>query len=160
MDTPSSGQDRAQQETDEELAGLIRRAEQHADAYIRGDTRTALDLAPHAHDFTLMPPNGGVRTEVDSSDEAVAATAEFFAGAGEARLEVVSAHRSGDLAVLAVVERQHGEVGGMPDQDWSLRVTLVYRREGREWRVVHRHADPLVQETSMETVSALAKGQL
>lgn len=143
---------------DGELANLMRRAEQHADAFIRGDMSTALAMAPPAHDFTLMPPGGGVLLEVDRSEEAIAETAEYFAGVGEARLELVSAHRSGDLAVLAVVERQHGEVGGLPDQDWSLRVTLVYRREGPEWQLVHRHADPLVHEITMKTVSELASG--
>ena len=39
--------------------------------------------------------------------------------------------RPDDLAVLAVVERQQGEVGDLPEQDWSLRVTLAFRREGR-----------------------------
>ncbi len=66
---------------------------------------------------------------------------------------------SGDLAVLVVIERQHGEVGGLPDQDWSLRVTLVYRRDGSQWRQVHRHADPLVHGISLEQLAALARGQ-
>jgi ketosteroid isomerase-like protein len=57
-----------------------------------------------------------------------------------------------------VIERQHGEVGGLPDQDWSLRVTLVYRCEGCEWRLVHRHADPLIHGISLEQVAALARG--
>jgi ketosteroid isomerase-like protein len=51
-----------------------------------------------------------------------------------------------------------GEVGGLPDQDWSLRVTQVYRREGSEWRLVHRHADPLVNGISVEQAAAIARG--
>jgi ketosteroid isomerase-like protein len=78
---------------------------------------------------------------------------------GEADLELVESYASGDLAVLVAIERQHGEVGGMPDQDWSLRVTLVFRAEGSEWRLVHRHADPLVHAISMEHMAALARGQ-
>src|SRR2546423_1665083 len=54
--------------------------------------------------------------------------------------------------------RQHGEVGGMPDQDWSLRVTLVFQYKGTEWQLVHRHADPLVHAISMEHMAALARG--
>jgi ketosteroid isomerase-like protein len=78
---------------------------------------------------------------------------------GEADLELVESYASGDMAVLVAIERQHGEVGGMPDQDWSLRVTLVFRREGPEWRLVHRHADPLVHAITMEYMAALARGQ-
>jgi hypothetical protein len=59
-----------------------------------------------------------------------------------------------------VIERQHGEVGGLPDQDWSLRVTLVYRRQGAEWWLVHRHADPLVRDVGLKTAAALARGTI
>ena len=75
---------------------------------------------------------------------------------GDAELEVFQTYASGDLAVLVAIERQHGEVGGLPDQDWSLRVTLVYRRQGAEWWLVHRHADPLVRNVGLETAAALA----
>ena len=57
-----------------------------------------------------------------------------------------------------MIEREHGEVGGLPDQDWSLRVTLVYRRQGAEWWLVHRHADPLVRDVGLKTAAALARG--
>jgi hypothetical protein len=37
-------------------------------------------------------------------------------------------------------------------------VTLVYRRQGAEWWLVHRHADPLVRDVGLETAAALARG--
>jgi hypothetical protein len=43
------------------------------------------------------------------------------------------------MVVLVTIERVRGEVGGLEEQDWTLRVTQVYRREGGEWQLVHRH---------------------
>ena len=57
-----------------------------------------------------------------------------------------------------MIERQHGQVGGLPDQDLSLRVTQVYRRDGADWLLVHRHADPLVQTVELEQLTALLRG--
>ena len=57
-----------------------------------------------------------------------------------------------------MIERQHGQVGGLPDQDWSLRATRVYRRNGSGWQLVHRHADPLVHDIDLEQAAALARG--
>ena len=68
-------------------------------------------------------------------------------------------HRSGDLVVLVGIERQHGQVGGLPDQDWSLRVTLVYRRATGGWELLHRHADPLVRPIPFEHCAELARGR-
>jgi hypothetical protein len=57
-----------------------------------------------------------------------------------------------------MIERQHGEVGGLPDQDWPLRVTQVYRRDGPDWLLVHRRADPLVHAVGLEQAAVLARG--
>ena len=105
-----------------------------------------------------MSPFGGEPTRgFDASSEHVEALEQYFQG-GEAELELVQSYASGDIVVLAVIERQHGKVGGLPDQAWSLRVTLVFRHDGSEWRLVHRHADPLVHGISLEQLSALARG--
>jgi ketosteroid isomerase-like protein len=77
---------------------------------------------------------------------------------GEAELEVIHSYTSGNIVVLVVIERQHGQVGGLPGQDWSLRVILVFRGEGSKWRLVHRHADQLIHGVSPEQVAALARG--
>ena len=149
----------AQGVTDEEFAALVRRTAEAASALIRGDVRRYFVLIPHADDYTLMSPFGGEpRRGFDRSPARLEAQERFFAGPGEAELEIVQAIVSGDLAVLAVIERQHGVVDGLPAQDWSLRVTLVFRREGGEWRLAHRHADPLVHGIGLEQLAALARG--
>jgi ketosteroid isomerase-like protein len=131
-----------------------------AAAYIRGDIGHYLSLMDHPEDYTLMPPNGGETQRPDPpTDEQIERTSQFFAS-GEARLDVVETYVSGSLAVLVAVERQHGEVGGTPDQDWSLRVTLVFRRVGKRWQMVHRHADPLVREIPWELLARIASGDL
>jgi ketosteroid isomerase-like protein len=120
--------------------------------------RTYFTLIQAGDDYTLMSPFGGEPERgVDTSPERLEALERFFQG-GEADLEVVQTYASGDLVVLVAIERQHGEVGGLPEQDWSLRVTWVFRRDGSGWRQVHRHADPLVHGISLEQLSALARG--
>src|SRR5687767_11642388 len=125
--------------TDEELAELIQRTAEAASAYVRGDIHRYLALITHAEDYTLMAPFGGeVKRGFDTSPERLEALSRYFRN-GEAELDVVQTYTSSDLVVLVAIERQHSEVGGLPDQDCSLRVTLVFRREGPEWRLVHRH---------------------
>ena len=145
---------------EEELAELIRRVTEAADALIRGDIRGYVDRIKHADDYTLMSPYGGETVRgFDESDEALAGLARFFRG-GEATVEVVETYVSGKLAVLVVVERQRGVVGDLPEQDWSLRVTWVFRRIApSDWELVHRHADALVQPIDHARLGALARGE-
>jgi ketosteroid isomerase-like protein len=105
-----------------------------------------------------MSPTGGPTIHgFDGSDDRVAEMASFFK-AGHAELDIQQTYASGDLAVLVAVERQHGEVGDYPAQDWSLRVTLVFRREESGWRLAHRHADALVHPITFDTLAELARG--
>ena len=144
--------------TGADVTELVRRTAEAAAAYIRGDIRKYLTLIKHGDDYTLMPPYGGEPRRGFDVEGALENTPKMFRG-GEVDFELVQSYTSGDMAVLVAIERQHGEVGGMPDQDWSLRVTLVFRREEPGWRLVHRHADPLVHAISMEHMAVLARGQ-
>ena len=62
--------------------------------------------------------------------------------------EVVAAGVSGDLAYIVGVEHTTASVRGAPAVPYSLRVTTILRREGGEWKVVHRHADGLPDNDS------------
>ncbi|WP_280152078.1 hypothetical protein [Piscinibacter sp. XHJ-5] len=52
----------------------------------------------------------------------------------------MQSYRSNDLIVLAVIERSHVAVGQLPAQDWALRVTLVFRKDGDSWVLADRAA--------------------
>ena len=144
--------------TDAQLDELTELMGAAASAYIGGEMRRYFDLMNHADDFTLMGPFGGETSrESMASEERIAELEDLFKG-GEASLDVIERYASGDLAVLVVVERQHGLVGPYPEQDWSLRVTLVFRLEDSAWRLVHRHADPLVHPISFDQLAELARG--
>lgn len=57
--------------------------------------------------------------------------------------EVIGAGASGDLAYIAGYEHTMASVGGAEPEAYNLRVTTVFRREDGEWKIVHRHADPM-----------------
>ena len=69
--------------------------------------------------------------------------ASRFSNCESFEYEVLAAGVSGDLAYIAGVEHTTAAVGDAPPQAYELRVTTVFRREDGEWRVVHRHADPV-----------------
>jgi ketosteroid isomerase-like protein len=145
--------------TEQDVAELVEQTTEAAKALIRGDTRTYFSLIRQGDDYVLMSPFGGEprRGPTDTSPESLEALQRYFRN-GEAELEVVHTYASGDMVVLAAIERQHGEVGGLPDQDFSLRVTLVFQRDESGWRQVHRHADALVHGIDLDQLARLARG--
>jgi ketosteroid isomerase-like protein len=58
-----------------------------------------------------------------------------------------------DLAYLLEVERFRAKIGGSPEfSEIALRTTTVLRREDGEWKIVHRHADPITTARPPESV--------
>jgi ketosteroid isomerase-like protein len=143
---------------EDSVGDLVRRAEEKNAAFIRGDMQQWARLVRIAPDFTLMQPFGGpVSHGFDASPKHLTELSQYFKN-GEARLEVSQTYAAEGMVVLVMIERQRIEVGGLPAQDWSLRVTEVYRKDGSEWQLVHRHADPLVQKVTLQQAAVLARG--
>lgn len=148
----------AQSDIDAAVAELIQRSAESNAALMRGDIERHLSLISFTKDFTLMSPFGGKPTHASQlSRERLEDMGRFFRN-GTFEQEVVESYGSSDMVVLATIERAHVEVGGLPAQNWALRVTLVYCREGAVWRLAHRHADPLVAGISLERAAALGRG--
>lgn len=142
------------------VADLVQRSADSNAALMRGDVDRYRALIALSDDFTLMSPFGGAPTRgADLTEGSWQAMGRFFRN-GTLQQEVVQTYASADLVVLSVIERAWVEVGGLPAQDWRLRVTLVYCCEGSQWRLAHRHADPLVAGISPATAAALARGDM
>lgn len=82
------------------------------------------------------------RTEVDHlfSD-----LEQAFSEATSYDLEIVAADAVGDMAYTVAYEHTSATVNGEA-RSYTLRATQVYRREGGEWKVVHRHGDEVTAE--------------
>jgi ketosteroid isomerase-like protein len=50
----------------------------------------------------------------------------------------------GDMAYTSGLEHTSASVNGEP-RTYTLRATQVYRREGGQWKVAHRHRDTVVE---------------
>ena len=142
----------------EPVAQLVTRAAEKNAAFMRGDMQRWSELVRIAADFTLMQPFGGPPSRgFDMNPVRMAEMARYFRN-GKTDLELVQTYACEDIVVLVMIERQTAEVGGLPEQDWSLRVTEVYRKAGSEWQLAHRHADPLVRHVKLEQAAAIARG--
>ena len=141
-----------------DVTTLARVTEEANKALVRGDIDKYVALTRHGKDYLLMNPFGGAPTRgFEDTPERRAGMKTFFKN-GTLEQEVVSTWESGDLVVLVTIERVRGEIGGLPEQDWGLRVTQVFRRDGSGWLLAHRHADPLVNRITVPQAAALARG--
>lgn len=140
-------------------AMLAERSAEANAALMRGDLDKYNALIRYSEDFAFMSPFGGSPARRSAfTDERMEAIGRYFRN-GTFEQELIQAYAADGLVVLVLIERQRVEVGGLPAQEWPLRVTLVYRRVGGEWRLAHRHADPLAKGISLEKAAALARGE-
>ncbi len=84
-------------------------------------------------------------------EKAIDDAAAHFTG-GSVDVEEVSRYASADLGYVVQLERQKAQLAGREDTvPISLRATMIFRREGDAWKVVHRHADPITTARPITT---------
>ena len=122
-------------------------------AIINGDPSVYKEMFSRRDDVTLgnpFGPFGRGRAEVESRLELAASK---YSGGELGEFETVSKHVTPELAYLVEVERCRAKVG---DRDAltsvALRVTSIFRPEDGAWKLVHRHADPITDFRSAESV--------
>ncbi len=129
-------------ELDEFLAAALPQLEEADTALHNGDPSLRKAVWSHNDPVTVF---GAVLTKSgwDQIGPAFDWLASRFSNCESFQYEVIAAGVSGDLAYIAGIEHTTASVGGAPPAAYSLRVTTILRREDGEWKVVHRHGDPI-----------------
>jgi len=145
-------QSRTDKGSDSSFRAFLIQWERAQGRFINGDPALWKQNASHEADVTIFGAFGGHENgwnEVGPRNDW--ASSQFKDIGAHQTIEYLNTSASGDLAFTVSIERQ---VAQLVSQDKptprALRVTQVFRREGGIWKLVHRHADPLVDRVSTE----------
>jgi ketosteroid isomerase-like protein len=72
---------------------------------------------------------------------------------GHTDFEILAAGVSGDLAYTIWIEAGDARLAGLDEfRPIALRVTHLFRREDGIWKIIHRHADAVIQKIATAAV--------
>jgi ketosteroid isomerase-like protein len=121
--------------------------------FVKGNPEPAKKLFSQREDVTIGNPFGPVRRGWKQVAETMERAASLYRDGEVSGFESIAKYASADLAYIVEVERYQAKVGGREDvAPVALRVTSIFRREDAEWRIVHRHADPITSIQPAESV--------
>jgi hypothetical protein len=105
---------------------------------------------------TLVRGHLPLKSSIDNSHQAFKAEEHAASGRRDGKtigFEIVSKYVSAELAYVVQLEHLEAKVGGRDEiTPYSLRSTMIFRPEDGEWKVVHRHADPITTAQPAESV--------
>jgi ketosteroid isomerase-like protein len=111
-----------------------------AAAYSSGNASPLNTIVAREGTATFFPPTGG---SVSGANEVAARynnDAKARSPGSKSKLDVLQSGASEELAFWTGFQEFQGKIGGQ-DVNMRLRITELFRRNGDEWRLVHRHAD-------------------
>jgi ketosteroid isomerase-like protein len=141
-------------ETEDFLAATLPRLTEAETALHNGDPGPRLAMWSRTDPLTVLGAavSAHGRAEIESLFRDLGAR---FSGCESYRNEIIAAGASGDLAYTVALEYVTVRVDGSPPRSIGLRATTAFRREDGEWKVVHRHADPLPSGDGSHVVQQL-----
>jgi ketosteroid isomerase-like protein len=132
--------------------GAVDAYRQALDRFVKGDPRPVAELFSRRDDVTLANPLGPPRVGRVEVEQAIEAAAANFTD-GSVRCEEISRYSTPDLGYIVQLERCEVQLAGSDGMaPSSLRVTMIFRREGDTWKVAHRHADPITTDRPISTI--------
>ena len=136
-----------------DLGQFIEQYHRALDAFVQGDPEPVKQLFSSRDDVSLANPLGPAVRGWSQVSEAIGRAASQVREGEPVLFEIISEYATEDLAYNLELEKARVKTVDTDEfGDISLRVTTIYRREGGEWKIVHRHADPITAPRPIESV--------
>ena len=130
----------------EDFVQFMRQREAAGLAYVNGDPEALRRLTTTNDPATFFSPRGDVVQGAETVAARYASDAAAFATGNENALQIRAMGAGDGVAYWVGIQRSavhlRGKAAAVPFRLW---VTEIFRRQGNAWKLVHRHADPLVQ---------------
>lgn len=127
---------------------FMKRRDAAAQAYVTGNFEPLSEIATREGDATFYAPLGGFVDGADAVYERYKQDAGSFAKGSDSRFEILHMGASDGIAYWVGFQRSNAYMRGQAEPiAFNLRVTEIFRREGDDWKLIHRHADSLVSES-------------
>jgi ketosteroid isomerase-like protein len=136
----------------DDLDRVIEQYHQALDEFSRGNPDPVKEFYSGRDDVAIANPFFPLTRGREQVVERLERSVRNFSD-GQVGFQNVAKWVSGDLACIVELEEWKAKVGGREDvTPFTLRVTTLFRVEGGDWKVVHRHADPITTARPAESV--------
>lgn len=139
---------------DADFSAFLARFRTGTEAFLNGDPSLWKENASKTERATIMGAWGAYEhTWVEVGPRYDWAASRFKNSGAKMEVEYLSGGVSGDLAYTVAIERSTVHVEGQTQPaTMQLRVTHVFGKENGAWKLLHRHADPLMAKTAPDDV--------
>ncbi len=132
---------------------LIEQYHLASDEILKGNHEPVKKLWSRRDDVSLANPYGPPVRGSEQVAEVMEHAASQVRDGEVVDLETVAKYVTSELAYVVLIERVKAKVGGSEEiTPFTLRATMIFRPEDGEWKIVHRHADPIATEQRAESL--------
>jgi ketosteroid isomerase-like protein len=139
---------------DDNVDELIERYFRAQREFLRGNPEPVKDLFSHTEDVTLANPYGPPVRGWDEVSKSLEHAASLRSDGTFVEWQIVAKYVSAELAYVLQIERGEAKIGTREQiTPLAVRSTMIFRpEEDGEWKIVHRHADPITTPQPAESV--------
>src|SRR5215208_6850458 len=131
--------------------------EQHYRAqreFLRGNPQPVKNLFSQRDDVTLANPYGPPVRGFDEVSKSIEHAASLRSDGTFVEWQIVAKYVTAELAYVVQIERAKAKIdAGEEISPLAVRATMIFSpEEDGEWKIVHRHADPIITPQPAESV--------